>query len=54
MSIGTLFTLFIVPSVYVLLAKDHRKQAAREIDLTEIGTETSDLPAGIVASSSGG
>ncbi len=25
MSIGTLFTLFVVPSVYVLVAKDHRK-----------------------------
>jgi multidrug efflux pump len=24
MAIGTLFTLFVVPSVYVLLAKDHR------------------------------
>jgi multidrug efflux pump len=27
MSIGTLFTLFVVPSVYVLIAKDHRKAA---------------------------
>jgi len=27
MTIGTLFTLFIVPSLYVLIAKDHRKQA---------------------------
>jgi multidrug efflux pump len=26
MTIGTFFTLFIVPSVYVLLAKDHRKE----------------------------
>jgi multidrug efflux pump len=25
MSIGTLFTLFVVPSVYVLIARDHRK-----------------------------
>ena len=32
MSIGTLFTLFIVPSVYVLLAKDHRSERAREPD----------------------
>ena len=24
MTIGTLFTLFVVPSVYVLLAKEHR------------------------------
>jgi multidrug efflux pump len=32
MSIGTLFTLFIVPSVYVLIAKDHRaeKKATEE------------------------
>jgi multidrug efflux pump len=35
MSIGTLFTLFIVPSVYVLLAKDHSRertqQASRDV-----------------------
>jgi multidrug efflux pump len=30
MTIGTLFTLFVVPSVYVLLAKDHRKERERE------------------------
>jgi multidrug efflux pump len=29
MSIGTLFTLFIVPSLYVLLARDHRKERER-------------------------
>jgi multidrug efflux pump len=29
MTIGTLFTLFVVPSLYVLLAADHQKQAAR-------------------------
>jgi multidrug efflux pump len=29
MSIGTLFTLFIVPSLYVLLAKDHRREQER-------------------------
>jgi multidrug efflux pump len=28
MTIGTLFTLFIVPSLYVLIAKDHRAHAA--------------------------
>jgi multidrug efflux pump len=26
MTIGTLFTLFVVPSVYVLIAKDHRNE----------------------------
>ena len=30
MSIGTLFTLFILPAVYMLLAADHRPEAARE------------------------
>jgi multidrug efflux pump len=30
MTIGTLFTLFIVPSLYVLLAKDHQAAAARQ------------------------
>jgi multidrug efflux pump len=29
MAIGTIFTLFVVPSVYVLVAKDHRKERAR-------------------------
>jgi multidrug efflux pump len=27
MAIGTLFTLFVIPSVYVLIAKDHRSEA---------------------------
>jgi multidrug efflux pump len=30
MTIGTFFTLFVVPSVYVLIAKDHRKARERE------------------------
>jgi multidrug efflux pump len=29
MAIGTIFTLFVVPSVYVLVAKDHRKERKR-------------------------
>ncbi|MEO8905839.1 MAG: efflux RND transporter permease subunit [Polyangiaceae bacterium] len=36
MSIGTLFTLFVIPSVYVLIAKDHRREAVKanaEMDL---------------------
>ncbi len=28
MTIGTLFTLFVVPSVYVLIARDHRREVA--------------------------
>ena len=30
MSIGTLFTLFVVPALYVLIAKDHRGEKTRE------------------------
>jgi multidrug efflux pump len=30
MAIGTIFTLFVVPSVYVLVAKDHRKERERQ------------------------
>jgi multidrug efflux pump len=33
MSIGTLFTLFVVPSVYVLIAKDHRGEHAHEAEI---------------------
>ena len=29
-AIGTLFTLFVVPAVYMFLATDHAKQAASE------------------------
>src|SRR5260370_1308241 len=33
MAIGTIFTLFVVPSVYVLVAKDHTKDRARQAQL---------------------
>jgi multidrug efflux pump len=32
LAIGTLFTLFVVPAVYMLLAEDHRKQDASEAE----------------------
>jgi len=32
MAIGTLFTLFVVPCVYILFAKDHRAEAAADQD----------------------
>jgi multidrug efflux pump len=35
MTIGTLFTLFVVPSVYVLIAKDHRAERAEPAAATE-------------------
>ena len=38
MSIGTLFTLFVLPSVYTVLAADHRpaRQSAREAQLAAV------------------
>jgi len=30
LSIGTLFTLFVVPAMYLLLGTDHRARQARE------------------------
>jgi multidrug efflux pump len=41
MSIGTLFTLFVVPSVYVLLAKDHSKE--RTAGEPEVVDDSSDV-----------
>jgi multidrug efflux pump len=48
MTIGTFFTLFVVPSVYVLLAKDHRSERARQGEVEESdsapgGTATPEL-----------
>jgi len=28
MAIGTLFTLFVIPAIYMLIAKDHRAEEA--------------------------
>jgi multidrug efflux pump len=44
MTIGTLFTLFVVPSVYVLIAKDHRRD-----ETPEPQSQTQPLPAAPVA-----
>ena len=53
MSIGTLFTLFVVPSLYVLIAKDHRGEKAKETgvepDLGEPEPEHAIAHAGAVA-----
>jgi len=42
MAIGTLFTLFIIPSVYMLLARDHRKGSQCSADRTD--SEMVELP----------
>jgi multidrug efflux pump len=39
MTIGTLFTLFVVPSVYVLIAKDHSKERAKREALENAADE---------------
>jgi multidrug efflux pump len=52
MTIGTLFTLFVVPSVYVLIAKDHRKERAKREALENAPDEA--LAAGAVAPAYGG
>ncbi len=47
MALGTAFTLFFVPAIYVLIARDHRsaKRTASEID----GSADEPLPAGLTA-----
>ncbi len=42
-SIGTLFTLFVVPSIYVLFARDHRKAHEQELE-TERAAATAGEP----------
>ena len=50
MTIGTIFTLFIVPSLYVLIAKEHHEgrddedETERETDLAPESSETRELP----------
>jgi multidrug efflux pump len=41
MFVGTIFTLFIVPSIYMLIARDHGKDRIREaaVAAVEVGTE---------------
>ncbi|APR78987.1 RND multidrug efflux transporter [Minicystis rosea] len=48
MSIGTIFTLLVVPSVYLLIAKDHRRDGARTASDAVYDENTSDstVPAG--------
>jgi multidrug efflux pump len=46
MLIGTLFTLFVVPSVYVLIAKDHSQELARQRALEAPTGQGSPAPVG--------
>jgi len=49
MSIGTIFTLFVVPTVYVLIAKDHRKSAKELASRSPMTTDT--VPSSALSSS---
>ena len=42
MTIGTIFTLFIVPSLYMLIAKEHHEKSLMDPDLEGV-TEDVDL-----------
>jgi hypothetical protein len=42
MTIGTIFTLFIVPSLYMLIAKEHREKSLAETE-DESAVEDVDL-----------
>jgi len=49
MSIGTLFTLFVVPSVYVLIARDHQREPRTATDRERPMFDTGGEPAGVPA-----
>ncbi|MEJ2463964.1 MAG: efflux RND transporter permease subunit, partial [Candidatus Thiodiazotropha sp.] len=44
MTIGTLFTLFVLPSIYVLLAKDHSAEHADEESDETLGSPATQAP----------
>jgi len=52
MTIGTIFTLFIVPSLYMLIAKEHHEKSLMDPEL-EGATEDVDLVPEPVLSSDG-
>jgi multidrug efflux pump len=41
MAVGTLFTLFVIPSIYMLVARDHSQRSVHE----PAGSTESDAPA---------
>jgi multidrug efflux pump len=42
MIIGTLFTLFVVPSIYMLVAKTHTKAPEEDVDSEDLLREPAD------------
>lgn len=43
MAIGTLFTLFVIPSIYLLVARDHSKQKTASLEMEDISLERKEL-----------
>jgi multidrug efflux pump len=44
MTIGTIFTLFIVPSLYMLIAKEHHKKSLMDAELEGVGEDVDLAP----------
>ena len=44
MTIGSIFTLFVLPSIYVLLAKDHSRDRVREAAGVPVLDEAETVP----------
>ncbi|HZR79220.1 MAG TPA: efflux RND transporter permease subunit, partial [Chthoniobacterales bacterium] len=44
MTIGTIFTLFIVPSLYMLIAKEHHERSVMDPDLEQVSEEMEATP----------
>jgi multidrug efflux pump len=45
MIIGTLFTLFVVPSIYVLVARTHESEAKKQTEMDGLLPETAETVA---------
>ncbi|HTA95116.1 MAG TPA: efflux RND transporter permease subunit, partial [Verrucomicrobiae bacterium] len=39
MTIGTLFTLLVIPSIYILIAKDHTKENVDALNRSKVESE---------------
>jgi multidrug efflux pump len=53
MTIGTIFTLFIVPSLYMLIAKEHHEKSLMDVEL-EGATEDVDVTPDLALARDGG
>jgi multidrug efflux pump len=54
MTIGTIFTLFIVPSLYMLIAKEHHKKSLMDAELEGVGEDVDLAPELALASDGNG